>query len=122
MISMLEGLSINVVVSDPWEFGTLHGTGPFTGKILKVGVDPSNSERQSALIQLDMPLVFEGVQCEFFVANSRHVDESLQDILNGSSVVCNLTRISQDHASSSNPLDLSWWRGGVGLICTLSKE
>lgn len=118
----LEGLSIRVVVSDPWEFGTVHGTGPFTGKILKVGTNPNQPGKTAALVKLDRPLLFDGVQCEFFVAQSRLASDFIEAIATGATVGCGLTCIPPERAYSSDPLDLSWWRGGVGLIASLNRN
>ena len=118
----LVDLPIKITVSEPWEFGTLHGTGPFAGRVLYLASDPNRSEkRAAALIRLDKPLLFEGVTCEFFVAQSRLKNQSIETITNGVPVECGLTCVSSEHARSANPLDLSWWRGGVGLTGSLSK-
>ena len=118
----LTGLPVKITVSEPWEFGTMHGTGPFAGQILFVGSDPNRSEkRAAALVRLDKPLFFEGVICEFFVAQPRLKDQSIETITTGASVECGLTCISTERARSANPLDLSWWRGGVGLTGSLGR-
>ena len=118
----LVGLPIKITVSEPWDFGTMHGTGPFAGQILFVGSDPNRSEkRAAALVKLDKPLLFEGVTCEFFVAQPRLKNQSIETITTGGSVECGLTCISTERARSANPLDLNWWRGGVGLTGSLSK-
>ena len=118
----LVGLPIKITVSQPWDFGTMHGTGPFAGQILFVGSDPNRSEkRAAALVKLDKPLLFEGVTCEFFVAQPRLKNQSIETITSGAPVECGLTCISTERARSADPLDLSWWRGGVGLTGSLSK-
>lgn len=118
----LVGLPVKITVSEPWEFGTMHGTGPFAGQVLLVGSDPNRSEkRTAALVRLDKPLIFENVTCEFFVAQPRLKNQSIEAITAGAPVECGLTCISTERARSADPLDLSWWRGGVGLTGTLSK-
>ncbi len=118
----LVGLPIKITVSEPWDFGTLHGTGPFAGRVLYFGSDPNRSEkRTAALVQLDKSLLFEGMTCEFFVAQPKLKNQSIEAITSGALVECGLTCISSERARSSDPLNLSWWRGGVGLTGSLSK-
>lgn len=118
----LAGMEVMIVVSDPWDFGTAHGTGPFAGKVLKVGRGEHVSGGQSILIQLNIPLDYQDVRCEFFVASPRSAMGSFDSLMEGEAVDCNLTRIPTDRATSTNPLDLSWWRGGVVLIGTLRPK
>ena len=111
MVSKLEGLSIKVGVNELANFTP----GTYTGRILKVGVNSDNPDILSALIQLDNPVMFENIKCEFFVGSARHVGVSLESILDNEPILCGLTRISAERAASDNPLDLSWWRGGIGM-------
>jgi hypothetical protein len=117
MVSKLEGFKIKIIVSELADFVP----GTYIGRILKVGVDSENPKNEAALIQLDKPVMFENAECEFFVGATRHEGVSLESILDNEPILCNLTRISAERAASDNPLDLSWWRGGIGMICTLRK-
>lgn len=114
MSSKMQDKKIEIIVSDPWEFGTIHGTGPFLAEVLK------EKDNEALLIKLDKALEFEQVQCQYFVASPRLEGDSISDIPRGKTVGCNLTRITKEHANSADPFDLSWWRGGVGLIASLS--
>lgn len=115
----LEGMEVTIVVSDPWDFGTAHGTGPFAAKVLKVGRDDNVPGGYSMLLQLNTPLHYRDLSCEFVVASPRSERGSFDFLTEGAGVDCNLTRIPEDRAASPNPLDLSWWRGGVALLGTL---
>lgn len=118
-MSELEGLRVNLSVSDPWDFGTIHGTGPFSAQVLKE-CSPEGQRACAILIKLDKPLKYKDLRCEYFVASPRLERDSLDNIQQGVSVGCGLTCISEEHAKSPDPFDLSWWRGGVGLIADLS--
>jgi len=115
------GMELEVVVSDPRDFGTIHGTGPFFSKVLQVHGEENVPGKGSILLRLKTPLEYEGVSCEFFVASPRLENENLRSLIEGKEVFCNLTRIPSERAASSNPFDLSWWRGGVGLIAALRR-
>lgn len=115
-------MEVDITVSDPWDFGTEHGTGPFTGKVLQTGSNYWVSGEDAILLQVEPPLAYRGTTCEYFVATPRLITSSLPSLTNGYQVECNLTRIPEGQAISANPFDLSWWRGGVGLIGTLRKH
>ncbi len=117
----LIGMRVRFTVSDPWEFGTEHGTGPFLATIVGDNLTTRNSHGdQGVLLQLAVPLVFQNTNCEYFVAQPRHTGDTLAT-LRRTPVFCNLTAIPNDKALSGSPFDLSWWRGGVGLIGTLES-
>ena len=113
----LVGRRLNVVVSDPWEFGTQHGDQPRLAVVMQAGVTANGSGGQSdaLLLRWVEPVVYQGVECEFFVATARDRSEGFDELERGP-VSLNLTRISSAQAAGDTPLDLSWWRGGVALL------
>jgi hypothetical protein len=115
------GSRVAILVSDPWDFVTINGAGPFMSTLLRIGPDPDVGGHEAALLQLETPLVYEGVSCEYFIASPRHERDDLSSLASGAEVLCGLTCIPADRANSANPFDLSWWRGGVGLIATVRK-
>jgi hypothetical protein len=109
------GKRVEVTVSEPWEVVTSVGDRPIPAEIVVL----SASEREaSALIRLARPIRDEGVDWEYFVLATRYQGDRLSDIVQRP-VVCNLTAIDAEKAVSANPLDLSAWRGGLGLIATV---
>ena len=114
----LEGLSISIIVSDPWDFCTAHGTGPFRAKILRTGRDDETGHLK-ALIELDHPLVFQAVEYRYLVSEDASYERPLESLLARSEADCGMAVISQERVDSSNPLDLSWWRGGPALTGTI---
>lgn len=118
-VSKPEGHRISIVVSDPWDFGTVHGTGPFVGVVLaEKGFEEDIS--RNALIKLDAPLEYKGVLCEYFVADARSQGDSLGSISGRKTVPCALTQVPEEHIQSHDPFDLSWWRGGIALLADIS--
>jgi hypothetical protein len=115
------GVEVNTLVSDPWDFGTIHGVGPFLAKILEVDIDKNTGKVQGLLLQLKTPLIYQNIDCEYFIAKLRHETGEFESLLTNKEVNCNLTRISTDCATSTNPFNLNYWRGGVGLIVSLQK-
>jgi hypothetical protein len=117
-----EHLPITITVSDPWEWGTDVGVGPFDATILKWDVRPSGAVDQ-VLFAFNESKVYHGVGCTYFLASCRHAGTSLKSLLLGHVAFCNAIRIPEDRAYSDTPFDWqSWWRGGVDVICTLSAD
>lgn len=108
------------MVSDPWDFGTEHGCGPFLAQIIKFGPNPWDPKTRSVFIRLLKPLKYKGETCEYFVASPKLADKRLEDLNDGDKFYCGLTHIPPQHASATNPFDLSWWRGGIALEGTLT--
>lgn len=109
---------IEITVSDPWDFVTECGSGPFPATVLRAGSDGSK-EVPDLLISLDSPPRFQNTECKLFVARPRATPSKgsrLQDM------PVALTLIPEERLKSENPLDLSWWRGGIGLIGTLRSR
>jgi hypothetical protein len=115
----LIGMNVNLIVSDPWEFGGEHGTGPFSGRILQVASESSGDEDASVLFRLDDPPTFRGERYEYLIGTPRLEKDKLENLVSGARVNFNFIRISEDKASSVAPFDLSAWRGGGALIGTL---
>jgi len=57
---------VDVFVSDPWEFGTECGSGPFTGRVVEIDDD-------AYLIRLDTSLNYRGLSFKSLIAKPRHV-------------------------------------------------
>lgn len=121
-VAELVGMRVSITVSDPWDFGTEHGTGPFAAKVLQAGSNYWVSGEDALLLQLETSLSYQGSTCEYFVATPRFEIGSLASLISGYKVECNFTRVPESRTTSANPFDLSWWRGGVGLIGTLQKS
>ncbi|HPD48769.1 MAG TPA: hypothetical protein P5279_18020 [Anaerohalosphaeraceae bacterium] len=115
-MSELQGLKVNLIVTEPWDFTTAHGCGPFSAEVLQENMAARKRDELAILIRLDNPLVFEGERCEYFVATPRLETDDVANIAKSVIVHCNLTMIPEAHAVSSDPFDLSWWRGGLVLI------
>lgn len=66
-LSDLVSADVRIVVSDPWDFVTQHGSGPFSGKALRVGDDYWAHRGNAMLFQLKVPVVFKGITCEYVI-------------------------------------------------------
>lgn len=68
---------------------------------------------KAALIRLIYP--FDN-PVEYVVAQVRYEGASIKDLELGRALLCNVTATTDKLAKSSNPVDLSWWRGGNATI------
>jgi hypothetical protein len=69
----LTSLPVSIFVTDPWEFGTECGTGPFTGTI-------THATKERLVIALSSPIDYHGKTLKTIVAQPRHVGVETQSI------------------------------------------
>jgi hypothetical protein len=111
-------VKIKVVIGEPWELAGTADAEPLLAEVLDVA--PRGDEGEAAiLIRLKQRFRHEGAEGEYFVATSRYEGDDLLDLLNGRSIVSNLTAITASQAQSADPLDLTGWRGGLVLVATM---
>jgi len=91
----LTGSIVALVISDPWEFGTECGTGPFLGTI-------KGKDSGKALILLDKTILYSGTNYSVCICTSRHQGKDIDDILNGKKVAANMMLISTKITSFSD--------------------
>lgn len=65
----LINLSVEILVSDPWDFGTECGVGPFSGIII-------NATAEKLVIRLSKPISYSGKTLHTAAASPRHVGDS----------------------------------------------
>ena len=65
------GAYVHLTISDPWEFGTECGVGPFGGDIL-------DASSEVILLRLRRPLSYQGRQLGYAVARPRHTGDTTQ--------------------------------------------
>lgn len=118
----LVGLQVFVIVSEPWDFVDGHTTGPFLAHVLAVGKDCWSPSSDAVLIRLASPMSYKDAHCEYLIASPRYKDGDLSALAAGIVVHCGLTVIPPERVASSDPFDLSWWRGGAAFIGTLRSS
>lgn len=117
----LKGLPVTVTVSDPWEFVTQHGSGPFAAAVVAVGRDTQDPERISLLLKLQTPISHADTSCEYLVALERAANDHFEHLHRGGTVDCALTQVPQERALAADPFDLGWWRGGIALLGSMRR-
>ena len=88
----LIGKRVALMISDPWEFGTECGVGPFYGQVSDSGTETiSNVEVQRVLVALERPLNYSGAIYVSAMCHVRHAGNSFNDLQAGSHVSVNVT-------------------------------
>jgi hypothetical protein len=104
---------VRIKLSEPWDLGETLNWEPLEGEILATSDSHTGG---AALIKLNQPFNYKNVDCEYFVATPRYRGISIRVIASGKPLLCGITRISKEMVKSSNPFDLSSWRGGIAII------
>ena len=103
-LSALVGRSATLEISDPWEFVTLHGPGPFAAEI------PAFAER-AILLRLRSRLRYRDVEFGHLVATARHVAQDLAAAMNGDVVPVNLVPVDTSRDLAEWERSSAAWRG-----------
>ncbi len=70
----LLNLSVEILVSEPWEFGTECGVGPFGGIII-------DATAEKLLILLSKPITYSGKTLHTVAARPRHVGDTPEAVM-----------------------------------------
>jgi hypothetical protein len=111
----LIGTVVLLTVTEPWDFGEVHGNGPFPARIVDVPSVESAFGGRALLVRLLTPLWYEGHVCEHLIATPRSADDDPARLYDEESIRCRFVSISSRGAGSGKPFDLSWWRGWGAL-------
>lgn len=108
----LLNLPVLIVVSDPWEFGTECGTGPFFGPIL----DATNAK---LLVRFSKPVNYQGKTLLVALGQCRHIGDSLEK-LSEKPMAVNLVLLPEavEKIAELNP---EKDREGVAVIATIQR-
>jgi len=121
MMDYPKTMVVELSVSDPWEWSIEVESDPLIAMVEDWQTD-DDGEVVAVLIRLQTPQMFKGTRCEYFIAQTRYIGQSLAAIPAGDSVSCCLIWISEDKASSETPFDLTSWRAGIALIATVRSR
>jgi hypothetical protein len=111
---LLSNFAFEITVSDPWDFVTDFGSGPFPVEALALSDD-----HRSLVVRLTSPIQMGSVRLEFFVLQWRHVGTRI-DIVPPAELSCNLIHLPNESINLGKPFDST--RGGLMLIGSLRFE
>lgn len=108
-LEKLVGTRVTLMVSDPWEFGTEVGSGPFYGVV-------ERTKESDLLISLQKHLLFRSVGYSHMLASPRHVGTGFDRLATGTQVPASLVLITKAVAEGPDPFSPERWTRGAGLI------
>lgn len=106
--TQLLDMVVDLTVSDPWEFGTECGDGPFRGRVI-------DSSGDALAIRLEAPLRFQGMQLATVIVRPRHTGESMDVLVSARRLSANLLFLTSSVTSLSA---FKCSGGGVAAIGT----
>lgn len=109
----LLNLAVSVTVSDPWEFGTECGTGPFGGIITDVSSD-------RLIVRLSAPITYCGKSLRTVVARPRHAND-LPSTVGSRPLVANLILLPLDLQAAAQ-ISPGTTRDGVAAVGTVERS
>jgi hypothetical protein len=113
-------MRVDVSVSDPWDLGESIQWRPLHGEIRSWS---DHGEPGSAvLIELDEPVWYRGISYGHLAGSARLEGHDMRDLEAGRSVFAALTAIRVDDLERGDDMDMRSWRGGLGIIGTVSVE
>jgi hypothetical protein len=107
---------LQIDVSEPWELSDVPGG---SGRRTIVRAEDDDAERGGLLLKLKVPIEHRGAQYGTFVAVPRRGSDAFNALGRNRSVEANLYGIVGD-TIPEDPFALAWWRGGLGMVATLS--
>jgi len=115
-MSQLTEKRVALMISDPWEFGTECGTGPFNGTLIDTGTERiADVEVERALVKLDLPIKYSNASYILAICHVRHEGESLDDLEAGGLVSVNIS-LQTKNTSDINHDDFGNGFGATGSL------
>ena len=104
--SISVGEPVAFIASDPWDFVTACGSGPFTGAILRIRMNPGLMTT-SLLVRCDLPITYAGETIRCVLIESRLAGRTLDGTSSSKDIPCNIAPIDESRAPPENLFDLS---------------
>lgn len=83
---------VDLSVSDPWEFGTECGEGPFSGRVTDVAKD-------ALMVRLETPLRYQGKQLVAVIVRPRYTGDSTDLLVQTRRLLANFLFLTRDVSS-----------------------
>lgn len=106
----LMGKKLILTVSEPWDFGTEHGSGPFE-------VTVKSESKSALLLKLSKSFMFDDVEWELLSATPRHEGADILTLAKGGKLHVNIIRVTEEEAKSDTE-SFGWlsYRGRYSML------
>ena len=85
-----DAMVLDIMLSDPWDFVTDHGSGPFHCYWVAAEYLESDSpsgadcdDRRKGYARLAEPMLIDGLKCEFVQISTRYIHDSVEGVFEG---------------------------------------
>jgi hypothetical protein len=112
------GLVVRIVVSDPFELTER----AIEAEVVTSGIAADAPDKLSVLFRAHEPIQFHGRSWEYLVGRSAVAMRDLSDLATNVIVDAAIVAVPNARVTATNPLDLSWWRGGLAIRGSVSKK
>ena len=109
-ISSLIGNRVEVLVSDPWEFGTECGVGPFVAVVL-------SATPEILLLRLEAPIEYRGERLTSLVVTPRHAPGRTDPLVSEGQLAANLCLLQSSVATLAELTD----DARVGMVAAIGS-
>lgn len=94
----------------------------FSDQDLSAQVAVVDENNKKLLLEFDSPLISNSTSYIRAVASPRLSKDSVGSLLVNGVLGCSVTWIPDGKFNSSEPMDLSWWRGGAAAVADLDTS
>jgi len=117
----LIGRRLAIDVSEPWELAREQGDPPLVADVRQFQTSSPGDGQGSLLLELRGALDFRGVGYKLLVARLRDKSAQSHPLPAGARFEADLYGIPLSK-EVKDPFDLSWWRGGLGMVASLQID
>ena len=107
------GKKIALLISDPWDFGTECGTGPFNGCIVDI-------DKEKTLIALDRTIEYSNISYYSALCQIRHEGFSMDDLRTGKTISINAVLLPMKATKLIDVSDENYQKG-FGAIGSIER-
>ena len=105
----LLGRMVDLSVSDPWEFGTECGPGPFSGRVTDAAADALTA-------RLELPPKLQGRELVAVVVRPRYTGESMDLLVRSRQLVANVLFLTRESSSLAGVHSVEHGVAAVGSV------
>jgi hypothetical protein len=121
-MSQLIGKSVALMISDPWDFGTECGVGPFNGKITDFGTEKiADEDIERGLVELDRSISYLNTKYVSAICQVRHDGASLDNLKAGLDVSVNIALLPKK-AKTLREISSNDFRDGFAALGSLQPR
>ncbi len=101
---------VEVFITDPWDFGSKNGVGPFYGNVV-------DSDEKKILIRLDKPLGYSDTEYVYLLGEKRHEGDSI-GAMSGEAIPMNFVLLEGPSLNRLSDITADRFKRGSAVVGT----